>query len=296
MAVFETKKLSPPKNISNELKQTLFYSEDYNHLKNCFNYYQFDVNIKNYLADVGTLFAKDVFEVLKEYVSYHNIPRYSLYKNVGDIHQSILELVKRIIFEDVTKINSSYSGIQFEKLLYRLAASDEINLDKLSQTLGLKKEDIENALHTLDQAELLNLIHINSNSIDSLLTRNKKAFFMSPSIRRALLSSIYGNNVPDSARSKMWEDIIMMYFTRIIGKSMISFSAEKSGVNPDFIIQTRDCPIVFEVGTKKTTTKQLSQYKQNVRYGVLINAKATEIEFNDANQTLILPLSWFLML
>jgi len=295
-AVFETKKLSPPKNISNELKQTLFYSEDYNHLKNCFNYYQFDVNIKNYLADVGTLFAKDVFEVLKEYVSYHNIPRYSLYKNVGDIHQSILELVKRIIFEDVTKINSSYSGIQFEKLLYRLAASDEINLDKLSQTLGLKKEDIENALHTLDQAELLNLIHINSNSIDSLLTRNKKAFFMSPSIRRALLSSIYGNNVPDSARSKMWEDIVMMYFTRIIGKSMISFSAEKSGVNPDFIIQTRDCPIVFEVGTKKTTTKQLSQYKQNVRYGVLINAKATEIEFNDANQTLILPLSWFLML
>ena len=177
-----------------------------------------------------------------------------------------------------------------------MAASDEINLDKLSQTLGLKKEDIENALHTLDQAELLNLIHINSNSIDSLLTRNKKAFFMSPSIRRALLSSIYGNNVPDSARSKMWEDIVMMYFTRLIGKSMISFSAEKSGVNPDFIIQTRDCPIVFEVGTKKTTTKQLSQYKQNVRYGVLINAKATEIEFNDANQTLILPLSWFLML
>ncbi len=294
--MFENKQLFPPKKVSTELKQTLFYSEDYNHLKNCFNYYSFDVKIKKYLNEVGTLFNKDVFEVVKEYVSYHNIPRYALYKNVGDIHQSILELVKRIIYEDVTKINSNYSGIQFEKLIYRLAASDEINLDKISQTLGLKKEEIENALHTLDQAELLNIIHINTNSIDTLLTKNKKAFFMSPSIRRALLSSLYGNSVPDSARSKMWEDIVMMYLSRIIGKSMISFSAEKNGVNPDFIIDTRDCPIVFEVGTKKTTTKQLSQYKQKIRYGILINAKATEIEFNDKNQTLILPLSWFIML
>jgi hypothetical protein len=29
---------------------------------------------------------------------------------------------------------------------------------------------------------------------------------------------------------------------------------------------------------------------------LLKNAKASEIEFNDKNQTLILPLSWFLML
>lgn len=288
--------LDTPKNIASELKQTLFFSEDYNHLKESFNVLKFELSIKKYLSEVAILFNKDVFEVLKEYVSYHNIPRYSSYKKVEDIHQIIIELVKRIIYEDVTKINSKYSGFQFEKLLHRLASSDEINFDKLSQTLGLKKEDIENALNTLDSAELLNLIHVNSNNIDALLTRNKKAFFMSPSIRLALLSSIYGNNVPDSAKSKIWEDIVMMYLSKIIGKAMISFSAEKTGVNPDFIIQTRDCPIVFEVGTKKTTTKQLSQYKQKIRYGVLLNAKATEIEFNDKNQTLILPLSWFLML
>ena len=101
---------------------------------------------------------------------------------------------------------------------------------------------------------------------------------------------------PDSARSKIWEDIVMMYLSRIVSKSMISFSAYKSSVNPDFIIETRDCPIVVEVGTKKTTTKQLSKYRQKIRYGILINAGATEIEFNDKNQTLILPMSWFLMI
>lgn len=294
---FKNNKIYPPKKVSNELKQSLFYSEDYNHLKNCFSYYKFQTKMPKYLDEVSVLFGKDIFEVVKEYVSYHNIPRYSLYSNVKDIHQSILELIKRIIYEDVTKVDTyNYSGVQFEKLLYRLSASDEINLDKLSQILGLKKDEVENALQTLDKAELLNIINTNSNSIDALLTKNKKAFFMSPSIRRALLSSIYGDNVPDAARSKMWEDIVMMYLSRIIGKSMISFSTEKSGVNPDFIIDTRDCPIVFEVGTKKTTTKQLSQYKQKIRYGILINAKATEIEFNDKNQTLILPLSWFFML
>jgi hypothetical protein len=88
----------------------------------------------------------------------------------------------------------------------------------------------------------------------------------------------------------------MMYLTKTIGKSMISFSSEKTGVNPDFIVDTVDKPIIFEVGTKKATTKQLTQYKQKIRYGILINAKASEIEFNDKNQTLILPLSWFLML
>jgi predicted AAA+ superfamily ATPase len=169
------------------------------------------------------------------------------------------------------------------------------NLDKLSQTLGLKKEDIEYALDAFDKAELLNINNPNSISIDALLTK-KKAFFMSPSVRIALLSAIYGDNIPDSASSKIWEDIVMMYLCRIVSKSMISFSAEKSSVNPDFIIETRDCPIVVEVGTKKTTTKQLSKYRQKIRYGILINAGDTEIEFNDKNKTLILPMSWFLMI
>lgn len=295
-STFDNCPIFPTKNVSTSLKQTLFYSETYEHLKNSFSNNNYSNDITKYLQKVEVCFHKSIVEVLKEYVSYHNIPRYSLYQNKGDIHNSILELVKRIIYEDVAKTNSNYTGVQYEKLLYRLSASDEINIDKLSNTLGMKREEIENALNTLDKAELINLISSHSNSIDAKLVKNKKAFFMSPSIRRALLASIYGAKVPDVARSKMWEDIVMMYLSRNIGKSMISFSADKESVNPDFIIDTRDCPIVIEVGNKKTTTKQLALYKQTIRYGILINTNATNIDFNDKAQTIILPLSWFLLL
>lgn len=295
-STFDKTPIYPTKNLSSKLKQTLFFSENYEHLKNSFGYNEYLNIIPKYLQKAESTFHKPILDVLKEYVSYHNIPRYSLYQNVSDVHLSILELIKRIIYEDVAKTNLTYTGVQYEKLLYRLSASDEVNVDKLSNSLGIKKEEIVNALDILDKAELINLISINSNSIDSKINKNKKAFFMSPSIRRALLASVYGNQVPDSARSKMWEDIVMMYLSRNIGKSLISFSAEKEGVNPDFIIDTRDRPIVIEIGTKKTTTKQLSQYKQPVRYGILINANATSAEFNDKAQTLILPLAWFLLL
>jgi predicted AAA+ superfamily ATPase len=294
--VFEKQKLCAPENLSANLIESLFYSEDYNHLKANFIKFNLEQKILNYQNQLKSIFNKNITEIIREYVIYRNIPRYSLYFKTSDIDQSVLELVKRIIYEDVVKINPKYTGLQFEKLMYRLSASDEINLDKLSQTLGLKKEDIEYALDAFDKAELLNIINPNSISIDALLTKNKKAFFMSPSVRIALLSAIYGDNIPDSASSKIWEDIVMMYLCRIVSKSMISFSAEKSSVNPDFIIETRDCPIVVEVGTKKTTTKQLSKYRQKIRYGILINAGDTEIEFNDKNKTLILPMSWFLMI
>ena len=88
----------------------------------------------------------------------------------------------------------------------RLKDGGQFALMGTTMSPGFEFEDYRHG----DKAELLNIINTNSNSIDALLTKNKKAFFMSPSIRRALLSSIYGDNIPDAARSKMWEDIVMM--------------------------------------------------------------------------------------
>lgn len=289
--------LPAPKEIAKHLKQALFFSESYEHLCNYLKkYIVTNSQFLNYFTEVEKVFEKPALEAIKEYVSYHNIPRYSLYQNKGDIYASILELVKRIVYEDVARTQPDYTGTQYEKLLYRLAASDEVNPDKLSSTLGMKKEELEKAISILDRSELINLIMPHTQSIDAKLNKNKKSFFMSPSIRRALLATIYGSNVPEAARSKMWEDIVVMYLCRVVGKSFISFSSEKEGINPDFIIETRDMPILLEVGTRKTTTKQISQYKKEIRYGIVVNAAATQPIFIDKDRTLILPLAWFLML
>lgn len=292
----EQKTISIPENLSSHLQQTLFFSEDYYCLKKRFYSNDFQSNISSYIEEVEEKFQKNLVDILTEYVSYHNIPRYSLYQRIGDIHFSILELVKRIIYEDVAKTNSKYTPVQFEKLVYRLAASDEVNLDKLSSVLAIKKEEVEMVLQTLDQAELINVIFANSLSVDAKINKNKKAFFMSPSIRGALLTSIYGENLPEDLKSKKWEDIVMMYLSKVLDKGKISFSAKNTGLNPDFIIDTRDKPIVLEVGSKKTNSKQIKKYSKMIRYGILVNAYSKEVVFDDENETLILPLSWFLML
>ena len=288
----------PIKDFSKKLQQGIFYCESYDHLKNYFKYHYSTQDINIFFQDICSKIGDaKLDDIIKEYVFYHNIPRYSLYKNRSDINSGMNELVKRIVYEDVAKANVSYSGTVYEKLLYRLAASDEINVDKLAGLLSVKKENLLEVISILDHSELINVLPPYSNSIDARIVKNKKSFFMSPSIRNALLSNIYGNNVPEMMKSKMWEDIVVMYLVRILNKSFLSYSSLSDGVNPDFVIDTFAIdPIVIEVGHNKTSTRQIAKHKGSCRYGIIVNVSSNVPEFVDSSKTLILPLSWFLLM
>ncbi len=219
------------------------------------------------------------------------------FKNPIFIRNQILELLKRIINNDVPKFDSEKNEhilqAYSEKILFRLAASDEINPDTLSQAIGIKKDHINTLLVALEKAELLNVL-FPYGGVDTRLVKNKKAFFMSPSIRRALLSVIYGNTLPDEYRSKMMEDLIVMYLKRILADPVISFTSEKGQVNPDFVIETHDKPILIEAGLSKTKVGQIKKCKIDYRYGFVISSKITEISIK--GDTIFLPFNWFLML
>lgn len=290
-------KFYPIKGFSTKMRQGLFYCESYDHLKNYFRYHFSVQRTNDFWKDICAKLNVKLDDLIKEYVYYHNIPRYSLYKNRSDINSGMNELVKRIVYEDVARVNSSFGGSVYEKLLYRLAASDEVNIDKLSGILSLKKENLQDVINILDQSELINELPPYSNSIDARIIKNKKSFFMSPSIRRALLSNVYGDNIPEMMRSKMWEDIVVMYLVRILDKSFLSYSSQSDGVNPDFVIDTfATDPIIIEVGQNKTSARQIVQHKGTFRYGIIINVTAKEPVFVDNSKTIILPLSWFLIM
>ena len=292
------KKFFPMNGFAKDLSQGLFYCENYEYLKNYFRFHFSVKKVNEFLQNTcAQLNGVKLEDLIKEYVYYHNIPRYSIYKNKSDINSGMNELVKRIVYEDVVRVKASFAGNVYEKLLYRLAASDEVNVDKLSGLLSVNKKDLQEVIGILDQSELINELPPYSNSIDARIVKNRKSFFMSPSIRRALLSNIYGDNVPDMMRSKMWEDIVVMYLVSILGKSFLSFSSRSDGVNPDFIIDTfATDPIIVEVGQNKTSTRQIAEHKGLYRYGIVVNVSAKEPEFVDSSKTLIVPLSWFLMM
>jgi len=163
----------------------------------------------------------------------------------------------------------------------------------LSGIIGVKQNEINELIDILTKAELLNVL-LPYGGLDTKIAKNKKAFFMSPSLRRALLSTLYGQNLPEQFRSKLIEDIIVMYLRSVLTDDVISFLTGSKEANPDFVIETREKPVLLEIGTGKTTTKQIKQSNVNCRYGLLVsNGIISPSLKGDCIQ---MPLSWFLLL
>ena len=286
------KQILPEKDVSNDLKNILFYSDNIISLQE--NLKNVSLKIKKYLLNIEKQIIKNnnKIDLVEEYIKYHNIPGYILYKEKIPILESILSLFERIIYEDVPKFNSKILifGEKIKKLLNQLAISDVINVDSISQKTGIKKDELDLILDLLNKAEVLNVLNVYGGA-ESRIWKNKKAFFMSPSLRLALLSQIYNLNIPEMYESKLYEDIVIMYLRKTLN-SNIFFSFKQENKNPDFIIETMDKPIALEVGKGKTNTSQLLNI--DARYGILVTNGITDYVIK--NNNLLLPLNWFLLL
>ena len=230
-------------------------------------------------------------EWMLHYIKFHNITRFTKITNNDVILSELGQLFRRVILEDIPKITRrNYSYKNSEKLLLRLAASDELNLQALSQALGISAEEINETLDILEKAELLNIL-LPYGGYDAKINKNKKAFFMSPSIRLALLAQI---TEKEGYISKLYEDIVVMYLRRFFTNAILSFASRKNSKNPDFIIETLPEQLVLEVGTNKKSIKQLTVSNIKKRYGILVNAEAETPSYE--KDVLIVPLKWFLLL
>ncbi len=286
------KRVFPIKDLAGNLKELLFYSENADQVFNGIKSLQ--SSVKTYYKNIQNVKNVQVKNLWKNYISYQNIPNFLFHKDKYTINDSILELFKRVILEDIPKLNPSFSdSTKIERLILRLAGSDEINPDKLAGIIGVKRDRIEELVDILAKAELINVL-LPYGGIDRKVTKNKKAFFMSPSLRRALLASLYGQNLPEQFRSSLIEDIVVMYLRRMLVDGVISFVTTKRQSSPDFVVETREVPILLEVGTGKKTTKQLQNSTVKNRYGLLISDGIAVPSKKD--NCILLPLSWFLLM
>ena len=283
--------ISPEKGLSDKIKEAIFYSETAQEALKKIKSIEDSVDI--YFDKINSAKKLQLNELWEGYVSYQNIPCFLFFKDKFTINDSILDLFKRVILEDIPKLKPAFTEFtKIERLLLRLAGSDEINPEKLSGIIGVKQNDVNELIDILAKAELLNVL-LPYGGLDTKIVKNKKAFFMSPSLRRALLSTLYGQNLPDHFRSKLIEDTIVMYLKRILPDAIISFLTGNEA-NPDFVIETREKPIILEVGTSKKTIRQIKQSNVDHRYGVLISNAIISPNLKD--ECIQVPLSWFLLL
>jgi predicted AAA+ superfamily ATPase len=280
--------LTPSENVSLRLKEALFYSE------NALASFRALQSISSEIDAVLTQRQIDLELLQIHYLDFLNFPNLLYFDDERIITNAILDLFTRIIHEDVPKLKPGFTDFaKLERLILRLAGSDEINPEKLAGIVGVKQNDINALIELLAKAEVLHVL-VPYGGLDTKIAKNKKAFFMSPSLRRALLCSLYGHNLPDQFKSKLVEDMVVMYLRRVLTSGTLSFFSGKNDVNPDFVIETRDQPILLEIGTSKTSLKQLKQSHVKYRYGLLITNGVTEPTLKvDCIQ---LPLNWFLLL
>jgi len=281
----------PLKGLPSDLKQIFFYSnsidEAYNQLLQRKSF------VQEYYQKVNKAFGKKGPDLISEYIKYHNIPAFIVYKEKSSILDSILGLFARVIDEDIRKLKQdiSISSDIIQRLLLQLAISDEINFDVLSQKTGIRKTEIEVILDLLDKAELINILNTFGGP-EVRIWKNKKIFFISPSLRLALLFIIYGANVPDRFTAKLYEDIIAMYLIKTLNNGIVSVYKQKDVQTPDFMIETMDKPLAIEVGMGKQKTNQFLNV--DCRYGILLSNKISDV--GRENNYIKLPLEWFLLL
>jgi len=283
----ENKILLPEKNLAEDLKEILFFSETAGEV--------FE-KLKLKEKEIKALLNQPNIELsaLKnQYINFLNFPNLLFFRDETVMSNAILDLFKRIIFEDIPKLKSNFSdSAKIEKLLHRLAASDEINPEKIAGISGLKKQEVIELTDMLAKAEILNLL-LPFGGADSRIYKNRKAFFMSPSLRRALLSTLYGQNIPELQQSKLLEDLVVMYLKRVLNSSSISYSSANKAKNPDLIIETRDKAIILEIGSSKTSVSQIKDSGIDCRYGILITDNE---KLSIKEDCILLPLNWFLLL
>ena len=284
--------ITPEPNLSEELKEAISYGET---PQEAFSkIISVERKVDDYYKKINSIVNLQFKDLWQTYIYYQNIPSFLFLKDLVTINDGILDLFKRVIYEDIPKFKSTFTDFsKIERLLLRLAGSDEINPEKLSGIIGVKLNEINELIDILAKAELLNVLLPNG-GLDTKIVKNKKAFFMSPSLRRALLTTMYGQNLPEQFKSKLIEDIIVMYLRRILTDGVISFATGSNETNPDFVIETREKPVLLEVGTSKTTTRQIKQSNVEYRYGVLISNGITSPNLKE--NCIQMPLSWFLLL
>ena len=189
------------------LKEVLFHSENSNELYH--GLLNIETSANSYFSNFNNL-----QEIILDYVLYRNITRFSLLQVKTQINTLLIDLVRRVIYEDIPKMAKEVNVHFSEKILRRIAASDEINLQTLSQSIGIPQSKIIENLDILVKAELLNVLYPYG-GIDTKINKVQKYFFMSPSIRRAILKPLTGAKNETDLLAKMMEDTVVLYLKRI---------------------------------------------------------------------------------
>lgn len=274
-------------------------------------------NIKESLFNAGS--AKDAYDKLKsieqnvlsvwasidrhhidEYLKIGTLPFAIRVRDEARVYQTITLLLDKVINQDVQSLGrfDAKTLSHIKRVLFLLAESDMVSLQKLATTLETSVNTVANILEILEQAELLiRVMPYGSNT--KKVRKPSKYHFMSSAMRSAFLSVAGNEQIFAGQKGRLMEDIVAMTLYREFvanSRGSLNYDSVKSGA--DFILTIAEKNIIpIEVGIGEKTGTQVRNTMKKIgsaKYGVVI-CRNTLALLEDANVVKV-PLDFFLLI
>ena len=281
----------PIKDLKKTIKEALFNAESakdaYEKLKKC------EQNVINAWSSIDRHYVD-------EYLKIGTLPFAIRIKDEVRVYQTITLLLDNVINQDVQSLGRFDTKAlgHIKRVLFLLAESDVVSIQKLATTLEVSVNTISNILEVLEQAELL--IRVMPYGSNAKKVRKPSRYqFMSSAMRSAFLSVAGNEQIFAGQRGRLMEDIVAMTLYReFVANSRGSLNYDSSKAGADFILTIGGKNIIpIEVGMgEKLGTQVRSTMKKvgSARYGVVICRNSLTL-LEDANVVKV-PLDYFLMI
>ncbi len=184
----------------------------------------------------------------KDYLAYGYYPFFL--ESVETYHQKLLRVIEKTVYEDI----SNYYKLKteklpfFKKILSYMATipPSELNRNNIAKHLGLDHKTIQHYLQILQQTGMAELV-TSQQSGSQLLKTTEKIYLDNPNIYQTIVTEIGYDYQVGTVRE--------LFFIKMLKNSGHTVHYSKTG---DFIVDE----VIFEVGGKSKTRKQLKQVTQ----------------------------------
>lgn len=276
----------PTSNLSNALRQAIFYSKDASEAFRALS------GLKNQVLDFWSKIPEGK-NISNQFFESGSFPfSMNITNRVLAMERIRTMVLANIIEKDIMPLQEfkSETLAKLSNLLYLLASSDEIKAETLTSSLKMNSRTLANALEALMRAEILFEVHPYGQPY-SRIRKFSKFLFLTPNIRLGLLDGM----VREDIRGKILEDYCALIFAKeLAGNAQFFYDYGKGGA--DFILRFRDnSEIIIEVGFSKEDVDQIENTakKAKAKYGVVFGSGDLEI----VNSSIVkIPLTFLLLI
>lgn len=281
----------PVKDLKKDLKEALFNADS---AKDAFE------KLQRYQQSVMSVWSSIDRHSVDEYLKIGTLPFAIRMKDEARVYQTISLLLDKVINQDVQSLGRFDAKTlgYIKRILFLLAESDVVSVQKLSATLKITVHNVSNILEVLEQAELLiRIMPYGSNS--KKIRKPSRYQFMSSAIRSAFLSVAGNEQIFVGQKGRLMEDIVAMTLHReFVASSRGALNHDSSKGGADFILTIAEKSIIpVEVGMGEKLSTQVRSTMKKVRsakYGIVICSNELTL-LEDAN-IIKVPLDFFLLI